>query len=146
MKNKHLGVYGIIIENENICLIKKKTGPYDGLLDLPGGSFEYGEKPIETLKREIKEEVQIDVLEASLIDADSVLIKRIIDGKLNFWHHIGIFYKILKYNGTPQKEVLLTDKNEDSKGSEFYPINKLKKKDLSEIAILILENLGYKIP
>ena len=55
------------------------------------------------------------------------------------------FYQILKYEGTPQKEIELTEKNEDSCGSEFYKISKLRKKDLSEIAILILENLGYNL-
>ena len=145
MKNKHLGIYGILIEDDSICLVKKKTGPYEGLLDLPGGSSEYGEKPIETLKREIKEEVGITVTDAKLLDCDSVLIKRIINKQVNFWHHIGIFYQILKYEGTPQKEIELTEKNEDSCGSEFYKISKLRKKDLSEIAILILENLGYNL-
>lgn len=34
-EHKHLGAYGIIIEDEKILLIKKVTGPYDGKLDLP---------------------------------------------------------------------------------------------------------------
>lgn len=62
-EHKHIGVYGLIIENNNIALIKKCNGPYTGKLDLPGGSFEFGETPEETLKRELKEETGIDCKE-----------------------------------------------------------------------------------
>lgn len=37
---KHLGAYGLLIQNEKILLIKKATGPYQGKLDLPGGTIE----------------------------------------------------------------------------------------------------------
>lgn len=35
-EHKHLGCYGLVVKDGKILLIKKKTGPYDGLLDLPG--------------------------------------------------------------------------------------------------------------
>lgn len=60
-EHQHIGCYGLFIKNEKILLIKKKTGPYDGLLDLPGGSFEFGETPEETLKREFQEETGLEV-------------------------------------------------------------------------------------
>ena len=52
-EHRHLGVYGLVVRDNKILLIKKVSGPYDGLLDLPGGSLEFGERPIETLKREL---------------------------------------------------------------------------------------------
>ena len=55
-EHRHLGVYGLIVKDNKILLIKKVSGPYDGLLDLPGGCLEFGELPIETLKRELEEE------------------------------------------------------------------------------------------
>ena len=55
-EHKHLGVYGLIIKDEKILLIKKVTGPYDGKLDLPGRTIEFGETPEETLRRELLEE------------------------------------------------------------------------------------------
>lgn len=33
-------------------MIIKKRGPYTGLLDLPGGTPEFGESPLQTLTRD----------------------------------------------------------------------------------------------
>ena len=30
---KHIGAYGLILDNDNIVLIKKNGGPYNGKLD-----------------------------------------------------------------------------------------------------------------
>ncbi len=38
---KQYGVYGLIIEDGKILLIKKFGGPYDKKLDLPGGTIEF---------------------------------------------------------------------------------------------------------
>ena len=35
---KHLGAYGVLINESKILLIKKVSEPYDGKLDLPGGT------------------------------------------------------------------------------------------------------------
>lgn len=48
---RHLGVYGILIKNDKILLIRKGNGPYKGLLDLPGGTIEFDESPKEALER-----------------------------------------------------------------------------------------------
>ena len=38
-KYKQLGAYALILKDDKILLIKKKTGPYYGKLDLPGGTI-----------------------------------------------------------------------------------------------------------
>lgn len=58
----HFGVYGKIIKDGKILLIKKVRGPYTGLYDLPGGSQEQGENYADTLVREIKEETGCEVI------------------------------------------------------------------------------------
>ena len=144
-EHKHLGAYGLIIENNKILLIKKVSGPYDGLLDLPGGTMEFGERPVDTLKRELKEEVGISILEYSLFDTDSVNINWNYNNELINVHHTGIFYKVLKYDGDINKEIDITEQNDDSLGADFYDIDELHKEELSKIAIMELEKLGYML-
>ncbi len=141
---KQYGVYGIIINNNKIVLIKKHGGPYDGKLDLPGGGIKFHEQPEETLKRELKEEVGIEVQKYELFDADSVTFEWPYEDKILDGHHVGIFYKVLEYTGDIKENVAIDDNNNDSLGAKYYDINSLKKEDLSLIALLELEKIGYK--
>lgn len=142
---KHLGVYGLIIKDNKILLIQKVTGPYDGKLDLPGGTIEFGEKPEETLKRELLEETGIEIKKYHLYDADSVSFNWTYNEKHLKFHHVGIFYEIEEYINTIKKDIEIDSQNDDSIGAEFYKINELKKSNLSNIVILELEKLGYKL-
>ena len=127
---KQLGAYGIVIKGDKILLIKKFGGPYNEKLDLPGGTIEFCEKPEEALKRELMEEVGIDITNYQLFDADSVAFEwQFKEDILIKVHHTGIFYKVL----------------DDSLGADFYEIDKLNKNELSAIAILELEKLGYHL-
>ncbi len=143
---KQLGAYGLIIQDDKILLIKKSGGPYDGKLDLPGGTIEFCEKPEEALKRELMEETGILVVDYQLFDANSVSFEwQFKEDVLVKVHHIGIFYIILDYNNEIKKEIKLNDKNDDSLGADFFDICKLSKKDLSAIAVMELEKMGYRI-
>lgn len=142
---KHLGAYGLIIKNESILLIKKHGGPYDGKLDLPGGTIEWGETPEETLCRELNEEVGIDVVSYSLFDANSVIFEWEHKGEIEQGHHLGIFYKIDSYNNDVISNVEIDDKNDDSMGASFYKIADLNKNKLSAIATLEISKLGFEL-
>ena len=142
---KHIGSYGLIIDNDRILLINKVGGPYDGKLDLPGGTIEYGETPEETLIRELKEEVGIDTTKYSLFDGISTSLEWTYKDELHKIQHIGFIYKVEKYTGNILKENIITEINDDSKGCNFYEINTLKKSMLSNIALIEIEKLGYKI-
>jgi 8-oxo-dGTP diphosphatase len=52
-----------IIHNEKnqILLIKRKNNPFMNHLSLPGGFINHGEKVEDALKREVKEEVSLDI-------------------------------------------------------------------------------------
>ena len=143
-KHKHLGCYGLLIKDEKILLIKKKSGPYDGLLDLPGGTIEFGETPEMTLKREFIEETGLNLVKYKLYDVDSVNFEWKYDKNTNIMvHHIGIFYKIIDYRNDVINSIVTDSQNDDSLGADFYNIYTLKKENLSAIALLELKKLGY---
>ena len=138
---RQLGAYGILIKDNKILLIKKNSGPYDGLLDLPGGTIEFKERPIDALKREFKEEVGINIIKCSLFDVDSVFFTWNYQNELINVFHVGIFYKIEEYDGEIKKEVIIDEINDDSMGADFYNINKLIKEELSKIALMEIEKV-----
>ncbi|MDG4946665.1 NUDIX hydrolase [Weeksellaceae bacterium KMM 9713] len=60
----NIRVYGIIIHQDALLILKE---PYAGeiLFKFPGGGLEFGESLIEGLKRELKEELNLNLIEAS---------------------------------------------------------------------------------
>lgn len=142
---KHLGAYAIIIKNDQILLIKKYGGPYDKKLDLPGGTIEFNERPADALKRELLEEVGINITEYKLFDCDSVSFNWQYKNKLFKVHHIGVFYQVLSYENEIKENIEIDTINDDSLGASFYKISDLKKEDISNPALLELTKLGYKI-
>lgn len=138
---KHIGVYGILIENGKILLIKKCGGPYNGKLDLPGGTIEFNESIEDALVRELEEEVGINVLDYELFDVVSTNVKWVHKNEDLETKHIAILYKINKYKNDIKNNIQITEINDDSMGAEYYDIKTLKNENLSNIAILAIERL-----
>lgn len=65
--NMASAVGGIIISNKEILLAKRAHDPCIGMFDLPGGFVDYGETLEGALKREIREEIGIEVSEPEYI-------------------------------------------------------------------------------
>ena len=141
VKGEHIGSYGIIIEDDEIVLIKKANGGYVGKLDLPGGGIEHDETPSQTLKREIMEEAGLKVTNYSLFDVTSNNFTwQMTSSTKEDLHHIGVLYKVRaigKIKNYPD--------GIDSLGAKRYKINDLCKNDLTPFAIYSLEKLGYKL-
>ena len=136
----HVGSYGILIKNDEIALVKKARGGYKGKLDLPGGGIEHTELPVEALKREIMEEVGINITDFKLFDVTSTNIKW--EMEPNIWedlHHIGILYIV----DTDELNLKSEADGLDSDGAMWYKINTLKKDNLSPFAYYALEKLNY---
>lgn len=59
----------VILENENreILLVKRKFPPQKGYWDLPGGFIQPDESLEESVKREIKEELNLDVAMTNIV-------------------------------------------------------------------------------
>lgn len=136
-ETRHLGVYGLIMNEDKIALVKKSRGAYKGKLDLPGGSFEYGEKPEETLIREINEELGTNVKSYKIFDSNSVVVDWIHHHSNEHMHHIGIFYLV-----TLDSNNLMNDfDGHDSLGANWYNISGLKEEDVSPLTWIELEKL-----
>lgn len=95
-KHTHLGIYGVVVNDDKILLIKKARGPYKGKFDLPGGSVEFGETPEQTLSREIKEETGLDVIKSEILYGESICFPHNFteDNSIQLLHHIGFIYKV----------------------------------------------------
>jgi len=62
------GISAVIIKKGKVLLVKRKREPFKGTWMFPGGFMDFGEHPLETLKREIKEETGLKIKKAKLID------------------------------------------------------------------------------
>ena len=114
--------------------------------EIPGGHREKGEDILCAAKRELMEETGIEIIDYKLFDADSVAFEwQFKKDVLVKVHHTGIFFTVSNYNNEIKNEVKVNEVNDDSLGAEFFNINELSKNELSAIAILELEKLGYKL-
>ena len=72
---EHIGVAIIYIENDKgEFLIQKTSKEKGGEYSSTGGHVDHGEEPIDAIKREVKEEIGIDISNDSIIDLGFVLI------------------------------------------------------------------------
>jgi ADP-ribose pyrophosphatase YjhB (NUDIX family) len=134
----HLGIYGIILKNSSILLIKKSRGPYKGKLDLPGGKPEHGESPRQTLVREILEETGIISHEDRLFNNYSTVAEQIVDDTQEITHHLGMIYLILSYDGN----ALISEMDsEDSLGAQWYHMADLNENMLSPFAARAIKDI-----
>ncbi|MFA5249322.1 MAG: NUDIX hydrolase [Candidatus Paceibacterota bacterium] len=67
-------VNAVILANNKILTVKRKTDPWAGMYGLPGGHIEEKENKIEALKREIKEETgfEIGLDESNFLGAETL--------------------------------------------------------------------------
>ncbi len=110
-----VGVFALIFNNKNEILLvnhklsEKKPEDFSDYWSMPGGTVEFGETAIEALKREIKEELGINIFEEKLIGYnDWIKMDR---------HWIGLNF-IAKTNDAPRIK-----EPEKIKEARFFNIN-----------------------
>lgn len=67
MKRFNIRVYGVCINKRNEVLLSNETHQELAFTKFPGGGLEWGEAPIDCLKREFKEEFDLDIEVGDLI-------------------------------------------------------------------------------
>lgn len=107
-------IYLILIKDNKILFLRRKnTGYEDGKYCLPSGHLEENESIREGLKREVKEEIDID------LDTNDLTLVHTMHRKENDTR-VDFFFTITKYNGEPVNK-------EPNKCDDvaWFPINNL---------------------
>ena len=63
-----LCVDGVLVNDNKILLLRRRVNPFKGCWHLAGGHVETGESLKEALKREYKEETNLDIVVGDIID------------------------------------------------------------------------------
>ncbi|OTN75417.1 hypothetical protein A5886_000487 [Enterococcus sp. 8G7_MSG3316] len=129
MQHTAFGVYGIMVKNEALLVIKKKAGPYQYRYDLPGGSLETDELLEEALCREILEETGAHVKQWSQLGVVNFLYPWTYQDTTEN-NHICVFYKIEELLGEIC-ETAVDFEGQDSLGASFIPLNALNETNAS---------------
>lgn len=101
------GVYGIISTQDSIVTIRKKRGPYCGMLDLPGGGISKGEGYEQALSRELVEEIGITVNNFSFIGKRN----NVIEYEARIFNHEAYFFFINSF-GSDSNNFICLDQEE----------------------------------
>jgi ADP-ribose pyrophosphatase YjhB (NUDIX family) len=125
-----VGVGGVIFDGDSVLLAKRGQEPAKGTWSLPGGAVELGEKVIDALKREIREEVGIEIEVGGLIRVlDRILRDQ--DRRIQY-HYVIVDYWGWKVSGEPKP-------GSDTSEICFVPLKDIRKKDIhSEVLETIL--------
>ncbi|SFV65781.1 Mutator mutT protein (7,8-dihydro-8-oxoguanine-triphosphatase) [hydrothermal vent metagenome] len=117
-------VVAIFQDGNKILLAQRKKNTFmSGFWELSGGKVEEGEKKVDALIREIKEELGVEILESQFFTKFTQQYK---DRKINLF-----FYKIKKYQGIPEglegQEIKWVIKDEVDNFKLLPTMNKLLK-------------------
>ena len=116
-----VGVGGVIFDGASVLLAKRGQEPAKGTWSLPGGAVELGEKVVNALKREIQEEVGIEIEVGGLIR----VLDRIVQDqeKKVRYHYVLIDYWGWKVSGHPTP-------GSDTSDICFVPLEGIQKMDI----------------
>ena len=62
-----MSVSAIIAKRDRVLLVKRRRDPFKGTWMFPAGFVDYGEHPVESVKREVKEETGLEVTGVTLL-------------------------------------------------------------------------------
>ncbi|CAG7639176.1 NUDIX domain-containing protein [Paenibacillus allorhizosphaerae] len=111
-------VRAILLDGEGRALFIKRRG--DNKWGMPAGAMELDESVFDAMKREVKEETGLDVIEATLIAIYSSPNTQTFTDRWGNEHHIiEYLFRVDQWTGTVEKET------DESVNAEFYPMDRL---------------------
>jgi 8-oxo-dGTP pyrophosphatase MutT (NUDIX family) len=90
------GVYGVVMDEGKMLVVRQKRGPYAGKLDFPGGGIEFGESAEQAMQREFAEEVAMEFDSLQLIDnlTATVDVPKTPSSEPYVFYQIGMIYRV----------------------------------------------------
>jgi 8-oxo-dGTP pyrophosphatase MutT (NUDIX family) len=119
----HEGVYALIKRDGDLLVIRKSRGPYEGWLDLPGGSKEPGETSDVALERELHEELGARIKMRGQWKPFSLFVTADSKGRPIRFEHQGFIVEVLIHDGA---SMLPTKLDEDASEVLWVPISELQ--------------------
>ncbi len=92
-------VGALIIEEDKLLMIRRGNPPFEGYWSIPGGKIKWGEKLEEALKREVQEELSVEVEVGELAGIVESIVEK--EGDV-VYHYILIDYFCRIISGTPK--------------------------------------------
>ena len=97
---QRIGVYGLAERDGQVLLTRLARGMHRGRWTLPGGRLEFGERPVDALARELREETGLEATIDSLLDVDAAVVD--FQGRSGpvRTHLVPIVYRVTVVGGT----------------------------------------------
>ncbi|MEM2974996.1 MAG: NUDIX hydrolase [Candidatus Bathyarchaeia archaeon] len=118
-----VGVGAVLVHNGKILLIKRGTEPGRGKWSIPGGVVELGEKVVDTVVREVKEECNLEVEVDRLIDVVDDCTR---DEKGRLKYHFVILDFLVRLKGGTLKS------NSELLDAQWVSLDEVEKYDLTK--------------
>jgi ADP-ribose pyrophosphatase YjhB (NUDIX family) len=101
-RRQRVAAYGLVYDHEGRALLTHLCrSVHRGRWTLPGGGLDFGERPRDTVVREVREETGLDVRVEELLDADAELVRYAGDaGEQIEAHPIRLLFRVTVVGGT----------------------------------------------
>jgi ADP-ribose pyrophosphatase YjhB (NUDIX family) len=91
-------VGALVVDDGRLLLVRRARDPYGGTWDVPGGFLEEGERPLEGLRRELREETALEIEPRRFVDA---LLDRYGTGE-NAATTLNLYWEAIVVGGKPE--------------------------------------------
>lgn len=99
-RSVRVGAYGLAERGDEVLLTRLSRGVHAGRWTLPGGALDFGERPVDALVRELREETGLEVRVDGLLDVDAVVTEFGRDRGRREVHLVPVVYRVTVVGGT----------------------------------------------